>query len=495
MCNHKRITYQYRLFFAACLCIWLVVGGVAYFEYQNKKQHLTDLITNRVSFSVGNIFMTYDRGRDIRPFMDFMEDAFVNTEFQDLSIRVYDAKTGELIDASGPERTVMPTQFEHEVQYETLYDGSRAQRINYVTLPNGEKMFYCGRRVSANGRLLATAHLPLNENIEQRLAVPLPFWLIIIGAGLCGTVLVFIMAAHQAKNVKLLNDFAKRAAEDRNFIPKDDDFPTDEIGEISRQIVSIYNSRMQANQRREQEHIIALKATEEKNQSKRLLTDNISHELKTPIGIIRAYIDTLIGQPDMSHDDQMRFFAKIKQNVERLVSMTTNLSTMTRLEESGETIPMKSIDFRRMVETFVEDTVSSGILGDIEFTCNLPEQCNVVGNEGLLHSVLSNLVKNSIAYSQGSHIGIEHVSSDGQNHTFVFYDDGVGVDAAHLPHLFDRFYRVDAGRSRKAGGTGLGLAIVQSSVVTMGGTIEVDNRSEGGLQFTITLPKASEPIA
>ena len=106
--------------------------------------------------------------------------------------------------------------------------------------------------------------------------------------------------------------------------------------------------------------------------------------------------------------------------------------------------------------------------------------------------MLSNLVKNSVAYSQGTQMGIELLGRSQSYYTFAFYDNGVGVGEEHLSRLFDRFYRVDAGRSRKAGGTGLGLPIVKSAINTMGGSISVRNRRGGGLEFIFTLPRAKD---
>lgn len=288
--------------------------------------------------------------------------------------------------------------------------------------------------------------------------------------------------------MSLLHDFAKRAASDRDFIPMGD-FPADEIGDISRQIVAIYNSRMQANVRREREHIIALKATEEKNQMKRMLTDNISHELKTPIGIIRAYVDMLLNQPDMPEKDRRHFLEKAQINVERLVTMLNDLSTMTRLEESNGNIPLKEIDFHSLIFNIADEITVSRLIGEMDFLYNIPLDCIILGNEGLLNSAVQNLIKNSVSYSQGTQMGIELIGRTEGYYTFAFYDNGVGVTEEHLPHLFDRFYRVDTGRSRKAGGTGLGLPIVKSCINTMGGSISVRMRRGGGLEFIFTLPR------
>ena len=110
-----------------------------------------------------------------------------------------------------------------------------------------------------------------------------------------------------------------------------------------------------------------------------------------------------------------------------------------------------------------------------------------MGNRGLLSAMLMNLIKNAVFYSRGTEIVIKCISTGEHSYTFIFYDDGVGVPAESLPHLFERFYRVDTGRSRRNGGTGLGLPIVKSTINALGGSITVANRETGGLQFTFTL--------
>lgn len=196
----------------------------------------------------------------------------------------------------------------------------------------------------------------------------------------------------------------------------------------------------------------------------------------------------LINQPDMPEKDRCHFLEKAQMNVERLVSMLNDLSTMTRLDESGNNIPIKEIDFHSTIFTLSDEVVKSGIIHGMDFRFNIPMDCTILGNEGLLNSVLQNLIKNSAAYSQGTEMGIELLGRNDRYMTFSFYDNGTGVAEEHLSHLFDRFYRVDSGRSRKAGGTGLGLPIVKSSIISMGGSITVRNRKGGGLEFIFTLP-------
>ncbi len=137
----------------------------------------------------------------------------------------------------------------------------------------------------------------------------------------------------------------------------------------------------------------------------------------------------------------------------------------------------------------MSDLAESDILGDMEFVYDIPTDCIIRGNASLLSAMIMNLAKNAAAYSKGTECGVRLDGEDKNFYRFVFFDNGNGVGEEHLPHLFERFYRVDSGRSRKTGGTGLGLPIVQNTIHAHGGSIEVRNNPEGGLEFIYTLPK------
>ena len=115
-------------------------------------------------------------------------------------------------------------------------------------------------------------------------------------------------------------------------------------------------------------------------------------------------------------------------------------------------------------------------------------EITVNGNELFLLSVFHNLVENAVAYSGGTRILLKTDSMDEKSVIITVADDGCGVSEEHLPHIFERFYRIDKGRSRASGGTGLGLSIVKNAVQMHGGTISVANLVSGGLCFTIVFP-------
>ena len=124
------------------------------------------------------------------------------------------------------------------------------------------------------------------------------------------------------------------------------------------------------------------------------------------------------------------------------------------------------------------------------FVNNLPPNLIVKGNASLIYSIFRNLTDNAIAYA-GENTTINLSACEGENHTwhFIFSDNGSGVPHQHLARLFERFYRVDKGRSRKMGGTGLGLAIVKNAVILHGGNIVASNNIEGGLRFDFSIKK------
>lgn len=486
----RGLKYRLKLFWIAIASLW---GGVAIFaalEYQNVKRYRIEALSNSVELAVGNILTGYSQQRDITPFLNFWDSYLKESSLKGISMSVYDTTTGEKLYSIGQEQSPNAAQ---TATLTTLPPADNSRQIKLINVIDGdvEQQFIYHEGLSADGKIVVKTYMPLSEEIDNIRNLGSTFWIILLTILVGGSVLAWVVTAHQAKNITLLHEFASRAATDPQFIPMAD-FPKDEIGDISRQIVAIYNARSQAIARRDHEHVIALKAMAEKNNLKRVMTNNISHELKTPVGIVRSYIEMILSNPDMSEEDRTRFLTKAQENIERLVTMMNNLSTMTRLEDSGGKIPISDINFHDLVFSLVEDFSQSGLLNSIEFSYDVPIDCHIYGNGELLIAIFTNLAKNAVAYSQGTEIGIVLVGENEKFYTFSFYDNGVGVSEEHLPHLFDRFYRIDAGRSRKVGGTGLGLSIVKSSINTMGGSVIVRNRQEGGLEYLISLRRVCE---
>ncbi|MDE6367533.1 MAG: HAMP domain-containing histidine kinase, partial [Muribaculaceae bacterium] len=145
-----------------------------------------------------------------------------------------------------------------------------------------------------------------------------------------------------------------------------------------------------------------------------------------------------------------------------------------------------------LIYNVANDLEVSDINGSMEFDWQIPFDTYVRGNYTLLNNAVMNLVRNAAKYSKGTRMQLRLTGRTDKEYTFSFADDGTGVGEEHIPHLFDRFYRVDEGRARKSGGTGLGLPIVKSTFTALGGDIYVRNIKPHGLEFVFTLPKAEQ---
>lgn len=348
--------------------------------------------------------------------------------------------------------------------------------------------YFLSRAESDDGRIMVLSALPFDADVSDAIDVDSTVWVVIGGCMFLTLFITYYFTRMLTRSVTLLKDFAYRAATGGHFTGYDK-FPRNELGDISRQIVALYNERERAVEQIRKERKVAIHAIEEKVRVTRQMTNNINHEIKTPVGIVRGYLETILADPDMDTATRTRFLERMLSNVERLSGLLNDVSIMTRLENGGDKIAVNKVDMYDLVYQIEYDMPANNLAGEMEFSFDIPLECYVAGNYGLINGMICGLIRNAAMYSGGTKIGLRLISESERFYMFAFYDNGNGVAEEHLPHLFERFYRVDTGRSRKQGGTGLGLPIVKSTVVTHGGTISVHNRSTGGLEFIFSLPK------
>ena len=179
------------------------------------------------------------------------------------------------------------------------------------------------------------------------------------------------------------------------------------------------------------------------------------------------------------------------QQVERLRHLLADVSTITRMDEASQLFQREPVVLNELIEEVVADMELRPEDQRLRVHVDFPKRVEVFGSASLLSSIFRNLADNAAAYSGGRDLYIRLTDDTAESCTILLADNGIGVEEEHLPHLFERFYRVDKGRSRKLGGTGLGLAIVRNAVAFHGGTISVRNREGGGLEFRFTLRKYS----
>ncbi|MEY8719920.1 ATP-binding protein [Bacteroides stercorirosoris] len=229
---------------------------------------------------------------------------------------------------------------------------------------------------------------------------------------------------------------------------------------------------------------------EEQIRLKRQLTQNIAHELKTPVSSIQGYLETIVNNENISREKMQTFLERCYAQSNRLSRLLRDISVLTRMDEAANMIDMEKVDISLLVGSIVNEVSLELEEKRITVVNSLKPKIQLRGNYSLLYSIFRNLMDNAIAYAGTDiHINISCFREDENFYYFSFADTGVGVPQEHLNRLFERFYRVDKGRSRKLGGTGLGLAIVKNSVIIHGGTISAKNNQGGGLEFVFTLVK------
>lgn len=234
-------------------------------------------------------------------------------------------------------------------------------------------------------------------------------------------------------------------------------------------------------------------AAEEQRRNRQLkqeMTSNIAHELKTPVSSIRGYLEILLGDHAPIDEERRRhYLERSYSQTLRLSDLIQDVSLINKLEESSDLFPKEHVDVQAIAQEAIDELSDRAAAAAISIDNRLPKPMPLNGSRELIYAVFRNLVENSVEHAgEGCRIGIETYSPTSPHHTYYihFYDTGHGVPDADLTRLFDRFVRIDDGRSRRNGGTGLGLSIVKHAVLFHGGEIYARNRAEGGLEFFIS---------
>ncbi|HKY36623.1 MAG TPA: ATP-binding protein [Polyangiaceae bacterium] len=287
------------------------------------------------------------------------------------------------------------------------------------------------------------------------------------------------------RNAELRDLFAAAAA---------DDEPTTqevEIGSIKPRRLLARVARMPGEARQLVAVFVDVTEVRRLESMRRDFVANVSHELRTPVTSIRSAAETLMDGAATDPAAAQAFIAIIDRNAQRLQSLVEDLLDLSRIESRGfrlsfEPIELKPI-FSQVIGLFRERAGKKKVSLEERALGEVPK---VRADRRALEHVLTNLIDNAVKYcGPGTHVWLAvHVSAEAV--TINVSDDGPGIDERHLPRIFERFYRVDAGRSREVGGTGLGLSIVKHLVEAMGGSVSVESKLNSGTTFSFTLRRA-----
>ncbi|MDC0722982.1 sensor histidine kinase [Nannocystis bainbridge] len=219
---------------------------------------------------------------------------------------------------------------------------------------------------------------------------------------------------------------------------------------------------------------------------------NVSHELRTPVSIIRANAETLLDGAIEKPEIARRFLDAQLRSADRLAALVSDLLEISRIEAGNYEISPDEIELEPIVAHTIDEVERLAQEKHIEITSDVPEDMTVWADEQALEQVLLNLIDNAVKYTPaGGKIVVRAVKRDDMVRVEV-EDNGPGIEARHRARVFERFYRVDKGRSREVGGTGLGLAIVKHLAEAMDGQVGVEPSEPQGSLFWLTLPAAPD---
>ncbi len=478
MASVIRISYHNRLFLVLLAFSWTIISCFVGFQYLRERQYKSDILNARLQSYNSYLLETVENGL---PYEDYI--ATHKPPFDELRISVITLSGAVVYDNMLPLDSLDNHRMRPEVA-NALRNGA-AYHIGRQSASNGREYFYSATR---GERVVVRTAVPYSASLRELLRADWTFLGIMIAISLAMSVLAFFVTRRLGKNIERLNRFAGKAEKGEPF---DDDkmFPNDELGSISNHIVQLYKQWQQTIKDRDMAHEAAMREEQEKIRIKRQLSNNINHELKTPVASIQVCLETLLSGINLSEEKRQELIGRCYAHNERLRRLLNDVSLITRMEDGGQLIGKEPVVINNIIDEIAGELDLMPEEERLTLRADFKETVTVEGNLSLICSIFRNLTENAIAYSGGKTIYISLIENNESLCRIRFEDDGCGVEEKQLPRLFERFYRVDKGRSRQMGGTGLGLAIVKHAVQFHGGVITVCNRPGGGLRFDFTLKK------
>ncbi len=423
-----RLSYHRRLLLMLLSFSWTIILLSIGYQYVREKQYKSDFLSAQLQQYNRHLLETVEEGLPYETYIASHEKPF-----DDLRVSVITLSGAVVYDNMIPLDSLDNHIGRPEIA-SALRHGS-GYHIGRQSASDGREYFYSATR---GQRVIVRTAIPYSATLRELLQADWTFLFVMIAISLAMSIAAYFSTRKLGKDIERVNQF---------------------------------------------------ESEQEKNRIKRQLSNNINHELKTPVASMQVCLETLLSGIALSEEKRQELIARCYAHNERLRQLLNDISLITRLEDGSQLISTENVCINNILREISEEL---GVLPPeerLELHISFNEEVTLAGNNSLIGSIFSNLTKNAIAYSGGRNIYITLLENTEKLCRIRFEDDGQGVAPQHLSRLFERFYRIDKGRSRKLGGTGLGLSIVKHAVQFHGGTIMATNRPEGGLRFDFTLMK------
>lgn len=473
MAGWNKLSFHTRLLILVFGTAWMFVGAFIVWQYIREKQFKVELLDTQLQMHNRRIIYDMSRGEDIGSVV-----SRINAPRPDVRVTLIDSQgrvTFDTNDSLGVGNHADRPEVISAAKYGKGYVASRTSLID------GHDYFYSATR-GPYGLVVRTA-VPYDHSLLDTLKADRQFlWAMALITCII-SIIGWFGTRKISRSIKRLNDFAERAEQGERIFDYAS-YPNDELGAISSHVVRLYARLQEVMDERDLQHTEAMKAEREKERFKKQLTIDINHELKTPVASIILSLETLQDFPDLPVEQREMIEKRILFNAHRLQDMLKDVSLITRMDEGVDMIHFNTVSLSEIVHEVIADLSPMASQKGVVINTHMPPVPILAnGNSSLLESVFRNLIYNAILYSGCTEIS---VYTDGAG-LWRISDNGCGIPEKHHARIFDRFYRMDAGRSREAGGTGLGLAIVHNSVMLHRGHITLYN-THPGVTFEFTIP-------
>ena len=364
--------------------------------------------------------------------------------------------------------------------YFGVHDGETGALVNTHSLIfslnlNGAWSSYCSARLVSGDEVIGVLMLisPVTDMMtglrDLRRQMLIIFLLAALAAAIVGFVFSGILARPLSGMIRAIQkmargDFSARASEKGS-------------GEI-RRLAETFNSMS--------EKIETLDIT--RNQ----FVANASHELKTPLASMKVLVESLIYQPDMDRGLRTEFLQDINREIDRLSAIVSDLLTLVRMDAGSVKLTREKLTLQDLVEENRHRLDPMARKRRQELAIDIKDPCEMSADKGKMNQVIYNLMENAIKYTQEGGRIVVTLDRTTRSAVLSVKDNGPGIPQDAIPHIFDRFFRVDKARSRETGGTGLGLSIVRQMVLLHGGTIRVESQEGQGSDFIVELPVSGQ---
>lgn len=460
--------------FAVCFSIY---------QFKREKEYKIDIMHSQLQMynyemlqTLGDSIISHDA------FMHYMR----KRGMKGLRATIIDRQGRVILDSQQEDVSRMANHLQREEIQEALKHGN-GYDIKRASLYTHETYFYSAtylpEKKSRVGSIIIRSAIPYSAEITRSLQADNSYIYFTVALTILLGLALYYNTSRIGKHIRYLYEFAVKAEEgDMLDHELERQLPDDELGDISHTIIALYWKLRHSE--------------EEKIRIKQQLTQNAAHELKTPTASIHGYLESILANPDMPPEKRQHFLERCYAQSERMSKLLLDMATLTKLDEKETTLEQRQqketiVDVRAIIDNVLEDTALQLAERGITPHINTPQQILIPGDSSLIYSLFRNIVDNAIAYAQGAdslRITCKQTNTPtGQFYEFTVSDNGPGVDPSHLTRIFERFYRVDKGRSRKLGGTGLGLAIVKNAAMTHHGMAKAELTPGGGLTIIFTL--------